>query len=99
MSWAIYLDRRRTTLEDVLGELESLRASIPGITLALTDTITFQSAPDHGKFRDFAFVGVITHHDPEVQEWLAEELVDQLGWAVDIRPWDVQANPRGSDPQ
>ncbi len=97
MSWAIYLDRRRTTLDRVLLELKSLQASVPGIALTLTDSDTFQTAPDQGKFRDFAFVGVISHADPDVQQWLAEELVDQLGWAVDIRPQD--GDSRGSDPE
>lgn len=90
MSWAIYLDRRRSSYQTIAQELLSLKESVADVRLTLVDSDSFEHQPDQGKFRDFAFVAQLAHPDQEVMNWLAEELVDQLGWAIDIR---TEANP------
>jgi len=85
MSWAIYLDRRRSSYDVIAEELFNLRDSVAGVSLKIADSESFEHQPDEGKFRDFVFVAHLSHPEQEVMNWLAEELVDQLGWAIDIR--------------
>lgn len=88
MSWSIYMDRRRTSYQAVVTELESLARSVPDLALTLVPLEAVEESSDAGKFRDFVEIGQLKHPSDEVLNWVAEELVDQLGWAVDIRPLD-----------
>ena len=84
-SIVVRLDRRAEVLSDVRGELQSLRESVGGLAVSLADDGDIAAARDSGKYRDFVDVATLTHEDDAVLEWVAEELVDEFGWLVDIQ--------------
>lgn len=80
----VRIDRRAEVVDELRRELVSLSQSVEGLTVAFVDEDGFEQARDAGKFRDFVAVASLSHQEPEVLEWAAEELVDEFGWLVDI---------------
>ena len=82
----IRIDRRAEVLEELLEELRELQNTVVGLEVEFIDRDTYETARDEGKFRDFVEVAVARHEKAGVLEWLAEELVDEFGWLVDLGP-------------
>lgn len=80
----VRIDRRAEVLEDLLAELGSLRETVAGLEVELVPMAEIEAARDAGKFRDFVDVARVRHDSADVLKWVAEELVDEFGWLVDI---------------
>lgn len=80
----VRMDRRAEVVDQLRAELRSLGESVGGLAVELVPDAEIEAARDGGKFRDFVDVARVTHAEPEVLEWVAEELVDEFGWLVDI---------------
>lgn len=78
------MDRRAEVFEVLRAELRSLQESVQGLVVEFVPDDEVESARDDGKFRDFVDVAHVTHDADEVLHWVAEELVDEFGWLVDI---------------
>lgn len=82
------MDRRAEVFEALRAELRSLQESVDGLDVRFEPEAAVESARDDGKFRDFVDVARIDHAEPAVLNWVAEELVDEFGWLVDITSGD-----------
>lgn len=82
----IRIDRRAEVLDDLLDELRQLQDTVVGLEVEFAELAIYEAARDEGKFRDFVEVAVARHEKAEVLQWLAEELVDEFGWLVDVGP-------------
>lgn len=83
-TWTIKADRRRADYDRLVERLQSLQNSVRGLTLTLVDVAEFDSSPDAGNFRDFAPVAHLTHTELQALEIVAEELVIEFGWLIDL---------------
>ena len=83
-SIVVRLDRRAEVLDDLRRELHSLAESVDGLQIDFAADAAVEAARDAGKFRDFVDVARVHHHATDVLEWVAEELVEEFGWLVDI---------------
>lgn len=84
MEMLVRIDRRAEVVDDLIEELRLLQRSVKGLDVSLEDRESFESARDAGKFRDFVDVARLSHASPEALEVVAEELVEQFGWLVDV---------------
>ncbi len=82
----ISIDRREDIASAVKRECISLEESVQGLRFTHEDD--WADADDQGRFRDFVAIARAAHDDPQILEWVAEELVDRFGWKVDVRPGD-----------
>ena len=83
--WQVRIDRRKVELELVQDELVALVDGVQGVSLELEEERSFEGAPDGGAFRDFTPVAPLSCHDPKPLEYIAEELLDTFGWAIDFK--------------
>lgn len=84
MEITVRIDRRAEVLADLEGELRSLSETVAGLAVEFYDRVDIEAARDAGKFRDFVDVARLVHESGDVLEWVAEELIDEFGWLVDI---------------
>jgi hypothetical protein len=84
--WQVRVDRRKIALELVQHELEALVAGVQGVSLELAEERSFEGAPDGGAFRDFTPVATISCAASAPLEYIAEELLEHFGWAIDFKP-------------
>lgn len=85
ISWIVRIDRRKSSREEVLEELQSLGLSIQDLSVDVVPEQTYWDAPDAGAFRDFVPVATISHVSIEALEVVAEELLLTFGWLVDFQ--------------
>jgi hypothetical protein len=84
--WQVRIDRRKIALELVQDELEALVAGVQGVSLLLEEERSFEGAPDGRAFRDFTPVAILTCKESAPLEYIAEELLELFGWAIDFKP-------------
>lgn len=87
--WTIRADRRTLPRDVLRGELEELAETLTGLDLTVLPQADFDDAPDRGAFRDWAPVAVVTAADPRILDALAEELVLEFGFQVDVLKHDT----------
>ena len=84
MKITVRMDRRAEVFDVLRDELRSLQQTVADLNVTFHSEAAIESARDEGKFRDFVAVADIDHPEREVLDWVAEELVDEFGWLVDI---------------
>lgn len=84
-SWILSADRRRGNPEEALRVILDITTGVRGLAVS---QLAIQG-PDTGRFRDFVDVAHIFADDPRLLDWLIDELVDALGWTVDIHSVEV----------
>lgn len=83
-SIVVRIDRRAEVVGALRDELCSLGDTVAGLEVEFVDHDEIEQARDAGKFRDFVDVAHLRHESQDVLEWVAEELIDEFGWLVDI---------------
>ena len=83
-TWVIRADRRATSYEPLVAEIRDVAQSVAGLELRLVTQSAWNQAEPTPGFRDFSPIAWISHVDGEALQWAAEELVDSLGWRVDV---------------
>lgn len=84
--WTVRADRRTADYDRVRDELLSLADTLVGLHLQLATRDAFFAAPDSGTFRDFVPIATAHADDVAVLEAMAEELLAELGYEVDVVP-------------
>lgn len=83
-TWTLKADRRRADRDRIADRLEILEESVRGLEVRLVDDDVFQGASDEGGLRDFAPVAELTHEDRRGLQIVAQQLVDEFGWLIDL---------------
>ncbi len=79
-TWIVKVDRRSGDPTPVTERLEELAESVKGLRVESID----DSPPDAGNFRDFAAVARIRHEQIQGLEVIAEQLISEFGWVIDL---------------
>lgn len=82
-TWTVKADRRRAKIDPIIRRLRSLEESVQGLEVSFVDD-AFEQAPDAGNFRDFAPLAKISHDKTRALKVVAEELITQFGWRIDL---------------
>jgi len=91
--WDIRADRRSVDFERLQAEIRELGETLAGLEVELLSYAHFQALPDEGAYRDWGPVAVATAQDPRILEALAEELILEFGFQIDM--YTPEANPEG----
>ena len=83
-SWTVKADQHQADYEEVTTHLKDLGRSIHGLSVTLCDPLQFQHRRRGSGFRSFASVAIISHDELQVLETVAEELIAQFGWVIDL---------------
>ncbi len=83
-TWTVKADQRQADYDELVTQLELLGRSVEGLTVAILASQAFQQHPDRGGFRAFAPVATISHDRLRALEAVAEELISQFGWLIDL---------------
>ncbi len=83
-TWIVKADRRQADYDQVLNRLRELEQSVQGLTVIAEPPEHFHGADDDGGFRDFAVMARLTHQRNEALEIVAEELLLEFGWLIDL---------------
>lgn len=84
-TWILSADQRRGNPEEACRVIAEITAGVRGLVVTPVEG----TRRDQGRFRDFVDVAQVVAEDPRLLAWLLDELVDALGWAVDVRSADV----------
>ena len=82
--WVIRADRRSVDLDLLQEELLVLGSTLAGLEVELMSQEAFEAPPDAGAYRDWAPVAVAVAVDPRILEVLAEELILEFGFQIDM---------------
>ncbi|MBH25618.1 MAG: hypothetical protein CMH57_14435 [Myxococcales bacterium] len=82
--WDIRADRRSVDFEHLQAELRELGETLSGLEVELLSHERFLALPDEGAYRDWGPVAVATAADPRILEALAEELILEFGFQIDM---------------
>lgn len=83
-TWTVSADRRSADYRVLTDELRLLGESIAGLTVHIVDEQAFDGRDDAGNFRDFAPVARLHHGDLEALRLVAEDLITEFGWLIDL---------------
>ena len=82
--WVVRADRRSVDLERLHREILELGATLTGLDVELLPRSAFDDPRDEGAYRDWAPVAVALADDARILEALAEELIQDFGFQIDM---------------
>ncbi|MEO1272489.1 MAG: hypothetical protein AAFX99_30710 [Myxococcota bacterium] len=82
--WEIRADKRSVDFDHLQQEIRELGATLVGLEVEIYDRDVFLATPDAGAYRDWGPVALAMAEDPKILEALAEELVLEFGFQVDM---------------
>ncbi len=82
--WVVRADRRSVNFDRLQSELRELGDSFQDLSVELLDRGAFEDGQDQGAYRDWGPVAVATASDPRILEALAEELILEFGFQIDM---------------
>ena len=83
-TWTVKADHRRADYASITQRLRALSDAIEGLSLRPVAPEQFHGADDGGDFRDFRTIAYLSHHRTEALEIIAEELIGEFGWVIDL---------------
>ncbi len=85
-TWTVKADRRKADRSQIIERLRSMEDTIEGLTLYEVDPQLLEMTDDERNFRDFAPVMHLSHDEVGALEVIAEELLLEFGWLIDLAP-------------
>lgn len=83
-TWTLKADRRRADPQRIARRLESLHDTVQRLDVQLLDEQTFLGTEDAGNLRDFAPLARLTHPERRGLQIVAEQLLQEFGWTIDL---------------